>query len=82
MNKVNINNLSQNAQDLVKLYNSGLNLNNIIYLSSERCIVDSIEWNYVENMRSIMEELNRNGNIKSYACTHIDDQTIKFTFEC
>ena len=82
MNNSNIKSLSSNAQDLVGLYNSGLNLNKVIYLSSDQCIVDNIEWKYVENMRSVMEELKQNGNIKSYTCIHIDDQTIKFTFEC
>ena len=82
MNNSNIKSLSPNAQDLVGLYNSGLNLNKVIYLSSDRCIVGNIEWKYVENMHSVMEELKQNGNIKSYTCIYIDDQTIKFTFEC
>ena len=82
MKNSNIKSLSPNAQDLVGLYNSGLNLNKVIYLSSDRCIVDNIEWKYVENMHSVMEELKQNRNIKSYTCIHIDDQTIKFTFEC
>ena len=82
MNKFKIDNLSLDAQQLVNLYNSDLNLKNEIYVSSDRCLVDDLEWRYVENMQSVMEELKQNGNIKSYTYIHIGDQTIKFTFEC
>ena len=82
MNKFKIDNLSLNAQQLVNLYNSGLNLKNEIYVSSDRCVVDDLEWKFVENMHSVMEELKQNGNIQSYTCIQLDDQTMKFVFEC
>ena len=83
MNNTNLNKLTEQAKMVVNLYNtSGIKFNNIIKISSNGCISDPEELKHIENMVAVLEELKQNGNIKSYTSLRIDDQTIKFTFEC
>ena len=82
MKNIRIDNLSAEAKNLVEFYNSMPNLRNVIYITTKGCIIDNVEWKNVKDMNSILEELKQNGNITSYTYFRIDDQKVKFVFDC
>ena len=82
MKNIRIDNLSAEAKSLVEFYNSMPNLRNVIYITTKGCIIDNVEWKNVKDMNSILEELKQNGNITSYTYFRIDDQKVKFVFDC
>ena len=80
MNSKNANELSAEAKELIEFFMKHPDFTKSITATSEYCIFDPDELNHIHNVKDLLVELQRNGNIANFQCSKINDFQLVFIF--
>ena len=80
MNK-NLDKLSYEAKNFIQFYFENPDIKKEIRVKSDNYILDPEELKHINNLKTILEELEINNIICSYNCRKLDENTVLFVFD-